>query len=62
LDGKKLNFELKTPFDRVLQANKCSDMLPVLNAFRTIDWVKVKEDLALLGPTITNYTPNMAAT
>ena len=27
LDGKKLNFELKTPFDRVLQANSCSTML-----------------------------------
>lgn len=28
LDGKKLNFELKTPFDTVLEANKCSDMCP----------------------------------
>lgn len=27
LDGKKLNFELKTPFDRVFEANKCSTML-----------------------------------
>jgi site-specific DNA recombinase len=27
LQGKKLQFELKTPFDRVLQANKCSNML-----------------------------------
>ena len=28
LDGKNLKFELKTPFDRVLEANKCSDMCP----------------------------------
>lgn len=28
LQGKKLLFELKTPFDTVLQANKCSSMLP----------------------------------
>jgi len=27
LDGKKLNFELKTPFDTVLKANKCSTLL-----------------------------------
>ena len=27
LQGKKLLFELKTPFDTVLQANKCSTLL-----------------------------------
>jgi hypothetical protein len=27
LDRKKLNFELKTPFDTVLQASKCSNLL-----------------------------------
>lgn len=27
LQGKKLLFELKTPFDTVLQANKCSSLL-----------------------------------
>ena len=27
LQGKKLLFELKTPFDRVLEANKCSNLL-----------------------------------
>lgn len=27
LDGKKLNFELKTPFDTVLQASNCPAML-----------------------------------
>ena len=28
LQGEKLNFELKTPFDRVLEANRCSTLLP----------------------------------
>ncbi len=27
LEGKKLQFELKTPFDTVLQASKCSNLL-----------------------------------
>ena len=27
LDNKKLSFTLKTPFDRVLEANRCSTML-----------------------------------
>ncbi len=27
LEGKKLNFELKTPFNTVLEANKCSNLL-----------------------------------
>jgi hypothetical protein len=28
LQGKKLSFELKTPFNAVLQVNKCSTVLP----------------------------------
>ncbi len=32
LTGKKLNFELKTPFDRVLQANNCSTLLRCLDS------------------------------
>ena len=35
LDGKKLNFELKTPFDTVLEANKCSEMLRLRDDVRT---------------------------
>lgn len=35
LQGKKLIFELKTPFNTVLQANKCSEMLRWLDAVRT---------------------------
>mgnify|MGYP003394249006 CR=1 FL=1 len=32
LDGKKLIFQLKTPFDRVLEANNCSTMLRLLDS------------------------------
>ena len=32
LDGKNLSFELKTPFDTVLQANNCSNMLRDLDS------------------------------
>lgn len=35
LNGKKLEFELKTPFDTVLQASKCSSMLSAIREFRT---------------------------
>ena len=45
LEGKKLLFELKTPFDTVLQANKCSTLLPILDAFRTVDWKRIREEI-----------------
>ncbi len=36
LEGKKLNFELKTPFDTVLQASKCSNLAPLSKSLRTV--------------------------
>jgi len=38
LDGKKLSFTLKTPFNRVLEATTSDTKLPLLDAFRTLDW------------------------
>jgi hypothetical protein len=38
LKGKKLQYKLKTPYDTVLLANNCSDLLALLNDFRTFDW------------------------
>ncbi len=35
LDGKKLQFELKTPFDRVLETNRCLTLLRGLDDVRT---------------------------
>ena len=40
LEVKKLLFELKTPFDTVLQANKCSTLLAWRDSFRTYEWEK----------------------
>jgi len=40
LQGKKLNFELKTPFNTVLEANKCSNLLAWRDSFRTYEWEK----------------------
>lgn len=34
-DGKKFKFELKTPFNRVIEANSRSNMLPIVNDVRT---------------------------
>lgn len=35
LEGKKLRFNLKEPFDAILQANERSEWLPLVDAFRT---------------------------
>ena len=49
LQGRKLQFELKTPFDTVLQASKCSNLLPLLDTFRTLDWRKIREEISQLN-------------
>lgn len=54
LDGKNLNFELKTPFDTVLKANSCSTMLRCVDMFRTLNWPLIKNNLKLL--TIEGFT------
>ena len=35
LKGRKLVYKLKTPFDTVLLANNCSDLLPIVDDVRT---------------------------
>ena len=45
LQGKKLSFELKTPFDTMLQVHNCSIMGGLRDAFRTIDWRKIEEEI-----------------
>jgi septal ring factor EnvC (AmiA/AmiB activator) len=42
LQGKKLSFELKTPFNGVLEANKCSTLLRGTDAIRTF-FMRTKE-------------------
>lgn len=38
LRGKKLEYKLKTPYDTVLLANKCSDLLALVHDLRTLNW------------------------
>lgn len=38
LDGKKLSFELKTPFKGVLESNTSDTMLPKWNEFLNTKW------------------------
>jgi len=42
LKGRKLLFNLKTPFDTVLLANKCPSMLRIVNNVRTIFFHKTR--------------------
>jgi hypothetical protein len=50
LQGKNLTFELKTPFNRVLEANKCSNLLRAVRELRTIilsGWKSYELDAAV---------------
>jgi hypothetical protein len=47
LKGKKLEYQLKSPFDTILLACRCSEMLPFLNVFRTLDWKNIAFQLNL---------------
>lgn len=42
VDGKKLLFELKTPFDTIASVKDQPIGLPLLVAFRTLNWVKIR--------------------
>jgi len=45
LDGKKLSFTLKTPFNRVLQANSSYSGLPLKNALTQLNWRVIRVEL-----------------
>ena len=45
LNGKKLDYTLREPFDSVSKYANCPTLLPIKNAFRTIDWSIVKQEL-----------------
>lgn len=48
LKQKNLLYKLKTPFDTVLQASKCSEMLAWQDSFRTFAWEKAFPDPAMV--------------
>ncbi len=43
VNEKKLSFEIASPFNLVLELADCPTWLPLLDAFRTIDWGKIKK-------------------
>lgn len=50
LQGKKLEFSLRSPFNLLLN---CDDKLTVrewLDAFRTVDWKEIKTSMNLIAP------------
>jgi DNA invertase Pin-like site-specific DNA recombinase len=47
LRDKKLEYKLKAPFDTVLLANNCSNLLPIKHVFRTLDWSNIQDELTL---------------
>ena len=57
LRQKNLEYKLKTPYDTVLLANNCSDLLHILNTFRNLNWKAITEDLKIF-----NYYPSQQTT
>jgi DNA invertase Pin-like site-specific DNA recombinase len=52
-DGKKLEFSLRSPFNHILSFTKLPTGLPWLDEFRTLDWVKIKEELGFNSELLT---------
>jgi site-specific DNA recombinase len=48
LDGKTVQYKLKTPFLRVLEANSSNVWSGLLDAFRTIDWIEFQSEMKYL--------------
>jgi len=51
LKGKTLLYEVNKPFDSILNANKCSDWLPLVDTFRTFyfnETIDLKDKLEIL--------------
>jgi len=49
LRQKNLEYKLKTPYDTVLLANNCSDLLPFVDKFRTLNWAFIQRELEYSG-------------
>lgn len=45
LKERKLMFKTKTPSDTVSVANKCSNWGLIVDAFRTVEWGNIKDDM-----------------
>ena len=56
LKEKELVFTVREPFNTMLKFNNCPTMLPLVNAFRTLDWGKVRKEI-YLWPLKYSYWP-----
>ena len=45
LSGQKLSFDLREPFNLIVQTMDQPIGLPLLDTFRTVDWVKIGKEL-----------------
>lgn len=45
VNGKELYFTIASPFNLVLQLATCPSWLPLVDAFRTLNWKKIKRDI-----------------
>ena len=45
VNGKKLEFSIASPFNLVLELADSPNWLPLLDEFRTLDWVSIKNEM-----------------
>ena len=49
VDGKKLEFTLRKPFNLVHELAVCPNWLPALDKFRLVNWAEVERELGYSG-------------
>ena len=45
VDGKKLVFTMAKPFNLVLELASCPTWLPLVDEFRTLNWVRIERNI-----------------
>lgn len=49
VNGKKPAFDLRTPFNHILELSTSMSLLPILDTFRTLNWLQIKNDFEFSG-------------
>jgi len=60
LQDKKLLFELRSPFNYILENAHHSSMLPLLNKLRTLDWQRIANEIENFSKSIVNIPNTMS--
>ena len=58
VNGKKLCFSIASPYNLVLELADSPTWLPTLDAFRTLNWANIKQELGFSG--ILNLFPMLS--